>query len=171
MEESFFKVIKTTRTSLGINPYQASFQSPVVLIFLRHFGCTFCRETVHSISLTEEKIKSLGIIPVFIHMSDPENANEFFAKYFNYPIHHISDPGKKLYQAFGIRTGNFLELFGPSTWIKGIWYGLFKGQGAPFVADGDIGQLSAVIVLKEGQISLSHHTKNASEIIGLENII
>lgn len=171
MEDNFLSVVKIARTNLGSNLWEESFKAPVILIFLRHFGCTFCRETVNSISLLEERIKQKGHRPVFVHMSDPENADEFFAKYFNYPIHHISDPSKRLYHAFGVKSGSFMELFGPNTWIKGVWFAIFKGRGGPYESDGDIRQLSAVFVIKDGELTFAHQTTNASEIISLDSFI
>lgn len=171
MQENFLSVIKTARTNLGSGLWDESFKSPVILIFLRHFGCTFCRETVNSISLLEEKIKQKGYLPVFVHMSDPENADEFFAKYFNHPIHHISDPSKKLYYAFGVKSGSFMELFGPLTWFKGIWYAIVKRRGGPYESDGDIKQLSALFVVRDGKLAYGHHAKNASEILSLEDFV
>lgn len=169
--ENFLSLISRVKTNLGNNPLEMSKESPVVLVFLRHFGCTFCRETVAAVENFEEALKQRGIKIVFVHMSDPENANEFFSKFFSTPIHHISDPGKKLYHALEVPSGNFLELYGPSTWIKGLWYGLFKGRGAPYLSDGDIMQLSAYFVLDKGELTQSHYAAKASDVIRLENLL
>ena len=33
----------------GINILRLSHQQPVMLVFLRHFGCTFCREAMRDL--------------------------------------------------------------------------------------------------------------------------
>lgn len=171
MQESILSVVKKVKTNLGSSIWDDSFKAPIVLVFLRHFGCTFCRETVGSIASIEEKLKKKGYQVVFVHMSDPENADEFFSKYFNYPVHHISDPSKKLYQEFGVGSGNFWELFGVQTWVKGMYYAFAKGRGGPEESDGDIKQLGALFVIKDGAIVSSHYASNASDIMSIENFI
>jgi hypothetical protein len=49
-------------------------ESPILLIFLRHFGCSFCRQTLDDVSRIREQIEGRGVRPVFVHLGTPERA-------------------------------------------------------------------------------------------------
>ena len=41
-------------------------ENPTLLVFLRHQGCTFCRETVSELSEKKEQFESTGIKIAFV---------------------------------------------------------------------------------------------------------
>jgi peroxiredoxin len=55
--------------------------SPVLLIFLRHFGCSFCRQAISDVSDLREELARHGVRPVFVHLGTPERAKPFFDYY------------------------------------------------------------------------------------------
>ena len=42
--------------------------SPVLLIFLRHFGCSFCRQAISDVADLREELARRGVRPVFVHL-------------------------------------------------------------------------------------------------------
>ena len=102
-------------------------------------------------------------------MSDPSFGDDFFSRYYNYPISHISDPARRLYKAFGLKRGTILQLFGLSTWIKGLYSAFIKGNGQGPI-EGDSFQLGGYFVLSNEEIIFSHYNKNASEKFSLESL-
>ena len=64
-------------TSDGISLREQSFQQPVMLVFLRHFGCTFCREALADISESRQRIEKAGTKLIFVHMASNEIANDY----------------------------------------------------------------------------------------------
>ncbi|MBK8557721.1 MAG: redoxin domain-containing protein [Lewinellaceae bacterium] len=53
----------------------------VLLVFLRHFGCSFCREAISDISKRRKKLEAKGVRVVLVHMAtDLETAEKFFKK-------------------------------------------------------------------------------------------
>lgn len=132
--------------------------SPVLLIFLRHFGCSFCREAISDISKRKKKLEKQGILVVFVHMSpEYEVAEQFFKKYKLSPVHHISDPEKRIYTSFGLSRGTPQQLFGLMNWIRGFQAGVVEGHGFAYHSEelGDGFQMPGVFVLHKKQILAS----------------
>src|ERR1700724_900894 len=72
-------------------------ESPILLIFLRHFGCSFCRQTLDDVSRIRKQIEGRGVRPVFVHLGTPERAKPYFDYYHLSDIERVSDPEASLY--------------------------------------------------------------------------
>ncbi len=168
--EDLTQILKKTRTNQGDSILAMSRTKPVLLVFIRHFGCTFCRENVAEISSIEKQINQLGHSLVFVHMSDPSFGDEFFARYFDHPVVHIADPSRRIFKAFGLRRGNLRQVFGPMTWIRGLWAGLIKGHGLGEV-EGDSLQLGGYFLIKDEQVVFKHYYQAASEKFSLKDLV
>lgn len=167
MEQSppkqFHDLLKFVRTSQNNTLADLSDQHNVLLIFVRHFGCTFCRETVHEMAKIDKAIIGRKLTLVFVHMSDPSYGDEFFSRYYDHPIHHISDPGRNLYKSLNLKRGSLYQLLGPMTWVRGIYAGIFKGHGLGEF-EGDSMQLGGVFILSRGQIVFEQKANCASDL-------
>jgi len=131
-------------------------KQPVMLVFLRFFGCSFCREAISDISKNRKKLEDKGFKVVFVHMApDPAVATKFFKKYRLYPVDHVCDPEKVFYKAFGLDRGTPQQLFGLMNWIRGFQAGVLEGHGvAPMLQNSDLGdgfQMPGVFVLHKGE--------------------
>lgn len=150
------------QTNRGEHLLGLSFQQPVLLVFLRHFGCTFCRQALADLKECKQSIEKKGTKLVFVHMSDNETAEEYFAKYeIKNPI-HISDEDCKYYAAFGLTKGKFTQLFGLRTWIRGFSAGVVDGHGLGNHL-GDSFQMPGVFVIKDGKVMASYIHEVASD--------
>lgn len=154
-ESAFWsEVVTSSGETLGV----LADNSPILLIFLRHFGCSFCREAIADISKRKKRLEKQGILVVFVHMS-PENevAEQFFKKYKLWPVQHISDPEKRIYASFGLSRGTPQQLFGLMNWIRGFQAGVVEGHGFAYHSEelGDGFQMPGVFVLHKKQILTS----------------
>lgn len=134
-------------------------RKPVLLIFLRHFGCSFCREAIGDIARLRTRLEARGVQIVFVHMaSEASVAERFFKRYKLFPIDHISDPEKRFYRAFGLGRGTPSQLFGLMNWIRGFQAGILEGHGFSYHGEdiGDGFQMPGVFVLHEGRIKHSY---------------
>lgn len=125
---------------------------PVLLVFLRHFGCTFCREALSDLSERKAQIEGYGGRLVLVHMSDNETAEKYFAKYNLHDVDHVADPDCKYYEAFGLTKGTARQLFGLHSWIRGFQAGVIDGHGVGTQQLGDGFQMPGVFVLRDGQV-------------------
>ncbi len=167
--KKFHDLVNVVRTSQNKTLLELSMERQVLLVFVRHFGCTFCRETVSEIAKIDDAIAGRNFNLVYVHMSDSEYGNQFFSQYYKHPVHHISDPAKILYRSLNLKRGTFLQLFGPSTWIRGIYAGLFKGHGIG-ETEGDSLQLGGIFILSQGQIVFEQKSQSASQLFQLKTL-
>ncbi|MBC7714241.1 MAG: hypothetical protein H7177_12935 [Rhizobacter sp.] len=167
--KQFNDLIRFVRTSQNKTLLELSNQQNVLLVFVRHFGCTFCRETVSEMAKIDEAILGRKLTVVFVHMSDRSYGDEFFSKYYDHAVHHISDPGRALYKSLNLRRGSLYQLLGPMTWIRGIYAGVFKGHGLGEF-EGDSMQLGGVFVLSHGQIIFEQKANSASHLFQISTL-
>lgn len=149
-------------TNRGVSLSEASDNSPVLLIFLRHFGCTFCREALADISDLREDIERLGVRIIFVHMTDNHTADPFFLRFGLDGAEHISDPMCQYYAAFGLVKGSYRQLYGLRSWIRGFESIVVEGNG--YGAElGDGFQMPGIFVVHKRQIRGSFIHKYSSD--------
>lgn len=140
-------------------------QKVVMLVFLRQFGCSFCREAMHDLSQLRQELTDEGIELVMVHMSEDEIADDYFNQYGLPGVSHIGDPDLSLYEYFGLHKGSFWQLYGLKTWIRGIMVGYFKGMGLESNNDklGDVTQMPGIFMIKNSQIIHQFIHKTAAD--------
>lgn len=74
----------------------------------------------------------------------------------------ISDPEKKLYQAFELKRGGLNALVGPKNFIRGFKAAILDGHGAGKPV-GDARQMGGVFLVSDGEIVRSFVHKTASD--------
>lgn len=159
--------LNNIRTNTGESLFELIQKDEVLLIFVRHFGCVFCKETVKKVSRLSAEIEKRGLKTIFVHMSDPDFGNIFFNEYFKKNVLHISDPLRILYRHFKIYRGSILAIFGPSVWIKGVWISLTRKETLSSI-EGDILQLGGFVIFKDGKVVQRHLNSSASETIEIK---
>ncbi len=158
---------KMITANKGENLLALAEEKPILLVFLRFFGCSFCREAISDIAKRRARLEGQGFRIVFVHMAkEPEVAEKFFKKYKLHPIDHISDSALDFYKAFGLGRTNPSQLLGFMSWIRGFQATVLEGHGgnasnlqSPELGDGF--QMPGVFVLYKGEIVRSfihqHH--------------
>jgi hypothetical protein len=141
---------------------ELSKKGPVMLVFLRHFGCTFCRETLVELSKIKREADARGIQIVVVHMSRQGYASEVLKIYELEDVAHISDPEQELYREYGLKQAKWWQVFGPNVLFRGVVAGLFKGHliGKP-VADPY--QMPGIFLLRENRVVTSFVHRYASD--------
>lgn len=135
-------------------------QQPVLLIFLRHSGCTFCKQTLSQLHTFINK-NPLPMSPVVVTMSSPEGNENLQQQYQLQSVPFISDPSRRLYQTFQLERGTLNQLFGLQVWLKGIQAAL-QGHGiGPLKGDGF--QMAGTFVVYQQTILKAHRTNSAAD--------
>ena len=150
------------KTNMGLTLDELSRLSPVLLVFLRHMGCTFCREALSDLAARRKDIEREGARLVLVHMSEEEDAAPFFARYGLQDVQRISDPQRTLYRAFGRPRGRFGDGLGPKVWWRGFQAGLLGGHGVGRLM-GDGFQMPGVFLLFHGEIVRSYRHQSAAD--------
>lgn len=143
--------LKEINLDQGGNLYDLSFDFPILLVFLRSFGCAFCKEAMDDLSKKKIYYSRKGIKLVLVYLAEPKEGKKYFEKFNLDDQLSISDPQAAYYKMFGLVKGKMNQLFGLSTLIKGSQLGLTKGFGFNwFIGDGF--QMPGVFVIYKNKI-------------------
>ncbi len=140
------------KTNSGETVAELSSNHQVLLIFLRHLACIFCREALKDIKKIKEQLDKFNTEIVFVHMTDNETANEIFENYKLPEVKHISDISKELYKSFGLYKGDFRQLFGFKSFI-GMGRASLKGNLPSSNPIGDPQQMPGVFVINNEKVT------------------
>ena len=151
--EDVTRALDSIRTESGASLLALAEASPVLLVFLRHFGCSFCRQAISDVAELRPELDKRGVRPVFVHLGTPERAKPFFDYYGIGDVERVSDPGAAVYQnpVFAIsRIHPVLTLFQPAVWIGWLKGAIFKHGIGAIKEDGK--QMQAIFFLKGPKI-------------------
>ena len=146
-------VLEQYRTESGRSLLELLDESPLLLVFLRHFGCSFCRETLEDVSKIRGTIEARGIRPVFVHLGSPERAKPYFDYYHLSDIERVSNPDASLYAqpVFSLTRKNVLSQFLiPRVW-KGWLQGALRNHGIGMIKE-DADQMPGIFYLRDRAI-------------------
>ncbi len=120
IQEPLRTVLQEYRTESGRTLLELVDESPILLVFLRHFGCSFCRESLDRVSKIRPQLQTRGVRPVFVHLGSPERAKPYFDYYKLADVERVSNPDGSLYTnpVFGLpRKNALLQLVQLRVWI------------------------------------------------------
>ncbi len=131
---------------------------PAVTVWLRHYGCLFCREQAAEMRTVQPRIEQLGARLVFVGNGGVRQARAFQAQHAA-DVTVLTDPELRSYRAIGARSGVFSTV-GPGAWRAGL-RALSRGarqtsvKGHPF-------QQGAVLVIAPGDRVVFSHISNTA---------
>lgn len=170
MTKDEFEVFKRAYISshdISVEQYLGE-SKKLLVVFLRHLGCTYCRKTLKTFSEYFNSNRPVVFSPLFIHMSTKDDGSKILSKYNLDGKAHISDVDKELYDLFSIKQGSVLQLFGPSVLTSGVKdvfkYGLGKLKGDGF-------QMPALFVVDENGIQKSYRYKTIADEVDFKNFL
>ena len=138
------------RTASGETLASLASRGPLVLVFLRHFGCPLCQEMVADVAARRTAMADSGTTVVFVHMHPEPQAAAFFTRHGVSDLQRVSDPARTLYRAFGVpraRPTSWLSLGSLRHYLSAMRHGHM-----PKLVGGDVGQMSAVVRIVDGRI-------------------
>ncbi len=136
---------------------------PLLMVFVRHKGCTFCREALSELASHIKPILAKGLKPYVVHMGPESTSIELKNEYGLSSVEWISDPQKKFYAAFGLKRGSLKQLFGPRVVTRGFVAGVLKGHGIGAI-EGDSLQMGGIFLVNKGLVTKLHDPCDASDV-------
>lgn len=133
------------------------------MVFLRHFGCIYCKEAMNDIRKKREEWKGKNINVILVHMAEEGTAEKYFAEHGISGIEHVANPDCDLYAAFGLTKGTASQLFGLKNWIRGFEVTVIKGNLPGLRRIGDGFQMPGVFLISKGKIMDSYIHASASD--------
>jgi peroxiredoxin len=135
--------------------------APALVVFLRSFGCTFCREAMADVAAQQSAVRAAGANIAFVHGGTPDEAAPWFARHGLADVARISDPNLDHYRAFGLgRTGPG-ALVDPHVWTRGAVCALSHGFGAQTMVM--MRQLPGVFVVQRDTVFAEYRHRSPSD--------
>jgi hypothetical protein len=158
------QTLASIQTESGASLLALTEESPVLLIFLRHFGCSFCRMTISQIGELRAELTARHVRPVFVHLGTSEIARAHFDFYGLSDVERINDPEAAIYRSAVFALGRqspWWQLVNPVVWFAWLKGTIFKyGIGK---IEGDGSQMPGVFFLKGPKIVRKFLYKNISD--------
>jgi len=152
-DDNVASTLAAIRTESGASLLSLTEASPVLLVFLRHFGCSFCRKAISDVADLRGKLTQRNVRPVFVHLGTPEIAKAHFEYYGLSDVERIDDPDATIYRnpifALG-RVNPWLLLVNPVVWAGWLKGPLFKHGIGKIQGDGH--QMPGIFFLKGAKI-------------------
>lgn len=158
------EALDAKRSQRGATLRDLASPGPVLIVFLRHAGCTFCREMLADLKQQRDRVEQLGVEIALVHMSRPLDATRLAIRYGVEGVHLFSDPECELYEAFGLSRGNLSQLLGPTVWWRGVQAGLLRGHGLGSV-QGDGFRMPGAFLMRDGEIVAACRSQTAADPI------
>jgi AhpC/TSA family len=141
------------RTESGASLLSLAEASPVLLIFLRHFGCSFCRKAISDVAELRSELQNRGVRPIFVHLGTSEIAKAHFDYYGLSDVERVNDLGAAIYQhpvfALG-RTNPLFQALNPVVWVGWLKGAIFKHGIGKIESDGH--QMPGIFFLRDAKI-------------------
>jgi len=141
---------------------ELSEQQPLLVVFLRHGGCPFCREMLSRLQRDRREIEQQGVRIVLIHMMTDDEAGELFAHYGLENVDRVSDPRQRLYAGWGVARGMASQVMGPHVWWQGFKTTVLQGHW-PGRPRGDVLQLQGAFLVYKREILSRFEPRTSAE--------
>lgn len=155
------KLLDSYSSQSGATILSLSAERPLLVVFLRHFGCTFCREAIAELETLRPQIEALGTGIAFVHLSTDAAAQKYFAPHGLDDVPRFADPQGLLYESLGLFRAQWHQYLNPksiarmiSAWGRGHFLG---------VPAGDIERMPGVFLFQSGTIRRSFRHKLVSD--------
>ena len=138
-------------TTDGRNIGDMAAESPLLIVFLRHFGCPFCKESLLQLADYRKELEARGMTIVLVYMVNEHIAKEYLSSYGLDDLPQVSDPEEIFYKRCQLRRGSFSQLFGLKVWSRWIELG-FKKKLFNTKPEGDVAQMPGIFLLNQGRV-------------------
>ncbi len=130
-----------------------------VLVFLRHFGCTFCRETIADLRAASESVSDFPPV-LFFFQGSPREGRAFLRHYWR-DARAVADEPLAFYEAFDVSRGSFMQMMGPGvirSKRRANRKGHFNGE-----RNGDLWRMPGLLIVRENQVLWRHDFQHAAD--------
>ena len=137
-----------------------------LVVFVRHFGCKFCRERIAQLGATTSALDALGVKTCVVGNGTPLMA-ESFAEDLNLTIPLYTDPSRKTYALAGMNRKFGLGVASIGHALRSWRSGHRQGAVA-----GDVWQQGGLLAITpDGTVLESHEDEGAGDYIDLDGIV
>lgn len=134
---------------------------PLMLVFVRHFGCVFCRLEIQRLRRLYPTLREKANVAVVVQ-SPPEQAREQMTGRYAAEFPVLSDPERHAYHAYGLGDLTLAQMLAPRVWARGLAATL--AGHLPGKEEGDVRQKSGIVWIDtDGRVTARHDPTDASD--------
>jgi peroxiredoxin len=144
-------------------------ERPAVLVFVRHFGCVFCRQMAVEIHRARHKFEEADVQLAVIGHGTPAHARDF-RRLQNVDLPLLVDPDRRVYELAGAKVATLPELIGPRQIMRALRATIVSRlrQGSIAVHQGKIighaAQLGGVLVIApDGSVRYAYLSEESGD--------
>jgi hypothetical protein len=133
-----------------------------LLVFLRHFGCPFCKETLAG--LRDAAQRDEGYPPVlFFYQGSPIEGRVFLRRYWP-ETRAVADPEAVFYDGMGVGRGGFLQMFHPGV-LPVLWRARAQGflEGPAERGVGDELRMPGMFLVRGAEIAWAYRARHQAD--------
>jgi thiol-disulfide isomerase/thioredoxin len=160
------EALDESKSHRGATLGQLSQERPTLIVFLRHSGCAFCRETLQALAASREQFDSRFHV-ASVWMGSSMDARFLAQRYGVEDVHRFVDPKCDLHEAFSVPKGSLYQILGPPIWWAGLRAALIRGHGIGKIS-GDVFRLAGAIVLYQRKIVNRYDARFSSDCPNFE---
>jgi peroxiredoxin len=136
---------------------------PVVVVFLRYFGCPFCQMQVVALRDDQQRFADVGADIVLVGQGDFTQEVAFReARHVPFPI--LLDPQRLAYRAYGLGRATTMQIFGPRVALPFVRANLHPETMQRGLKGGSFRQLPGTFVVDtEGIVRLAHRNRTVAD--------
>ena len=144
-------------------------EAPVIVAFMRHSGCAFCREQLIQMTRASPEIRPAGADMVAMFQYHAESTRNF-CQHRKVAFDCLGDPGKRAYAAVGLGPGARREYLGAKV-VKG-WFRAARSGAVVGKAHGDVALRPATFVVAPGgEVVLAHYNRDSTDNPKIKNLL
>ncbi|MEM0983275.1 MAG: SelL-related redox protein [Planctomycetota bacterium] len=145
----------------GVTLLERTNRSKTLVVFLRHSGCTFCKEALADLKAKRSQIESDGTRIALVSMTPQDQAMAWLDSYGLADVPHFADPERRLYRSFGLIRGTLSQTFGLKSWTRGLAATLQGHAVGKLVGDGF--QMPGVFLVERGEIIHAYRHESVAD--------
>lgn len=128
-----------------------SYKQPVLLVFTRHSGCAFTKDTLLDLSNIKEEITNNGFQLVVALMNSDLEISQYLEKYNLKETPYISDPEMDVYKMFNLKKAKIRQIFSAKSIYQSFAL-IFKKRVCHGFLGEDGMQMPGVFLIDKGEV-------------------
>ena len=131
-----------------------------LLVFLRHFGCLFCREVVKDLRKMSETAPDFPRV-LFFFNDNKGRGTTFFSEFWP-EARAVTDKKRRFYDAFGLSRGSVISvMMDPRIWARGIE--AIRKRNALGIPRGDTMTMPGVFLVEHNVIVAEYRSRYSAD--------
>jgi len=142
---------------------EQSFEQPMLVVFLRHSGCTFCREMIADLEKSNNALQAAGVQVVLVHMG-------LSGKTLPSEWKTLLDADRSLYRLAHVERGTWSQVVSAKVVWRGFLAGILKRHGVG-VLEGDGFMMAGARLWQHGQLIFSWQSQSVADRLPISELL